>query len=194
MFKKIAIPPSLLRSFIEQKKLPGTVSFLHFLRRKQYLQDFYSACKRGAYALPQRERPSEKILFHGSPKAQAALVPNASVGAGDRTERNALVYATDDPNYAIFLAVLHLKNGSAGVSAARKNSILTVDLDFVNGPSKLKNGYVHIVSGDLFKKTKNKEYKTDKPVPVLFSIRVTPQDLTVPICIQTSTQSISRGS
>lgn len=107
------------------------------------------------------------------------------MGRGDKLERVAYIYATDDPNYAIFLAILRLKNGSASVNATAKNAMLVVDLDFVNGPSTLENGYVHVVTTDGFKKTRNREHRANRRVNVLFTIPVTPADLTVPIYIQT---------
>lgn len=107
------------------------------------------------------------------------------MGKGGKLEQHAHVYSTDDPNYAIFLATLNLKNGSASVNATKKATTLFVDLDFVNGPSKLKNGYVHVVEGELFRKTKNREYKSNRQINILFTIPVSPTDITVPIYIQT---------
>ena len=182
----IVIPQNLLKSFIKQKKLSGTVSFLRFLRKGEGLNNFHSFCKKNNHILPPIGHFMSNVLFHGSQKPQSILRPNTSIGRGGKTERKALVYATDEPNYAIFLAILQLINASAGVLASDKDPILTVDLDFVNSQSKLKNGYVHIVSSEFFKKVKNGEYKTDKLIPVLFSILVTPQDLIIPIYIQTS--------
>lgn len=95
------------------------------------------------------------------------------------------VYATDDPNYAIFLATLDLRNGRAAVTATSKNTKLSVDLDFVNGASKLKAGYIHILPATGFKKAGNREYVSDQPVKPLCIIPVEPADLTVPIYVTT---------
>lgn len=76
------------------------------------------------------------------------------MGKYGKAKRSAFLYATDDPNYAIFLALLNLENGGASVVATEKESKLAVDLDFVNGPSKIKHGYVHVLSSQSFTKTK----------------------------------------
>ena len=112
-------------------------------------------------------------------------MPNVSIGRQGKVEQETLVYATDDPNYAIFLALLNLKNGGASVAMNSEEPTLIVDLDFVNGPSKIKNGYVHIVPNQAFKKTKNREYVTNKQVAILLTVPVTFQDLTIPVCIRT---------
>lgn len=182
MSGKNIISKSLLQDFIKQEKLSGTVSFLYFIKQKKHLRDFYDFCKRHSFMLT--GKPPENVLFHGSQKPQSFLKPNTSIGRSGKAERKAYVYATDDPNYAIFLAVLKLKNGSASVNAKSKNTTLMINLDFVNGPSKLKNGYVHVVEDKSFKRTTNSEYKTDKIVRVSFSIPIMPQNLTVPIHLQ----------
>jgi len=168
---------------MQQKRLNGTVAFLRFIRHRKNLQDFYNFCSKYGYTLP--HQPLGGVLFHGSQKLQSTLNPNTSVGRNDELEQSAFVYTTDDPNYAIFLAILNLKNGSASVNATAKNTTLVVNLDFVNGPSKFKKGYVHIVARSSFKKVKNREYKVSQQVKVLFTIPVIPADLTTPIYIQT---------
>ena len=161
----------------------GVVSFLRFIRNKRNLLDFSDFLHTHNHTLP-LPLLSGKVIFHGTQTAQSLLVPQNSMGRGGKLERRAYVYATDDPNYAIFLAILRLKNGSALVNATTKNTVLAVGLDFVNGPSELKGGYVHVLSAENFKKTKNREYKTNQQVEVLFTIAVAPADLTVPIYIQ----------
>lgn len=185
MANTITISQKLLKKFIIQKKLSGTVSLLRYLQKKDHLKDFYAFCEQYDYKLQTSEQLSSNVLFHGSQKLQFSLIPSVSIGRCGKAEQEAAVYATSDPNYAIFLALLSLKNGGASVTATKKGSKLAVDLDFVNGPSKIKNGYVHIVSNQLFRKTKNKEYITNTPVTILFTVPVTPQDITVPIYIQT---------
>jgi len=175
----------LLNKFIEQQKLSGAVAFLRFLIKKNNLRSFYSFLGGGSYLPVAPDQASKSVLFHGSQKKQSVLVPSASVARGGKAERQRRVYATDDPNYAIFLAVLRLRNGSASVNVTRRGTALTVDLDFINGPSKLKDGYVHIVADTAFKRAGNREYTADRRIEVLFTIPVTPQDLTVPIYVQT---------
>ena len=179
-----AIPKNLLRKFIIHRKLSGTVSFLRYLQKKGQLKDFGAFCEANGYNLQLPPRLPLGVLFHGSQEIRSVLMPNISVGRHGETKNRALLYATDDPNYAIFLAILNLRNGGASVKANGKKSMLTIDLDFVNGPSKIKNGYAHIISGKSFKKTRNKEYVADISVKVLFAVPVTFKDLTAPIRIQ----------
>lgn len=180
----MVISQKILRTFIKQRRLNGKVAFLNFIKRESNLRDFYNFCHKNHYRLP--EQILGKVLFHGSPQKQITLVPHASIGQDGAAEQEAFIYATDDSNYAIFLALLRLnKFGGASVYASPKNTKLSVSLGFVNGPSKLKNGYVHIVPQSNFRKGKNREYKTDKSIHILFSIPVTPQDLTVQIYVQT---------
>jgi len=185
MTKTTIISGELLSKFITLKKLSGTVAFLEYLQKRNHLKDFSIFCKRNSYKLHLPEKLPSGVLFHGSEKLQSLLIPNISIGPNGKTEKETLVYATDDPNYGIFLAVLNLKNGSASVIADGKKPKLFVDIDFINGPSKIKNGFVHIVSNQSFRKIKNKECVIDTTVPILFIISVKPQDLTVPIYIQT---------
>lgn len=122
-----------------------------------------------------------KVLFHGSATDSKVLLPQSE----DAESLKSLVYATSDPNYAIFLAILNLKDASAGVVSTKKGTRLTIDTDFVNGKSTLKPGYVHVISKKGFRKTSNNELVSETETPVLFSLKVTPADLTVPIEIGT---------
>ncbi len=142
----------------------------------------YDFCKSQGVALP--KRAPRRVLFHGSRGLHTTLTPHVSIGRSGKTEKEHRVYATDDPNYAVFLAVLDLKNGSAAVHASPEGTALAVDLEFVNGPSQLKSGYVHLVAARYFKKADNREYTANRPVEVLCAIPVIPADLTVPIHIQ----------
>ena len=81
--------------------------------------------------------------------------------------------------------MLNVKTGRQVVMARKKNPVFIVDIEFVNGLSKYQKGYVHIVPDQMFKKTKNREYKTDIPIKIMFAVPVTLEDLTVPIYIQT---------
>ena len=178
------IPKNLLRKFIIHRKLSGTVSFLRYLQKKGQLKDFCVFCEANGYNPQLSLQLPLGILFHGSRELRSVLIPNISIGRHSKAENRALLYATDDPNYAIFLAILNLRNGGASVKMTGKKPVLTVDLDFVNGPSKIKDGYVHIISSKSFKKTRNKEYVADTSVKVLFIVPVTFKDLTAPTCIQ----------
>lgn len=185
MGNSIAISQKLLKKFVTQKKLSGTVSFLEYLQKNNQLKDFYAFCKQHERELQTPEHLSSHVLFHGSQRLRRSLKPNVSMGRRGKAEQGASVYATSDANYAIFLALLNLKSGGASVIATGKRPKLAVDLDFINGPSTIKNGFVHVVSSQSFRKTKNSEYMANTPVTILLTVPVTPQDLTVPIDIQT---------
>lgn len=98
------------------------------------------------------------------------------------------IFATTNPNYAIFLAIADVQEkGTASVLVTRKRTIVSVDLGFVNGPSRLARGFVHVIDGRNFVESHNNEFVSTMPVTPLFAIEVTPQDLTEPICIKTET-------
>jgi len=185
MQSKKVIPKKLVEKFLREKHLAGIVDFLRLIvKDKRNLQSLSDFLHTNNHTLPFSSLPS-RVIFHGTRTAQSLLVPQNSMGRGGKLERSAFVYATDNPNYAIFLAILRLKDGSASVDASTKKPVLSVGLDFVNGPSELKDGYVHVLSAEGFEKTKNREYRTRQQAEVLFVISVTPADLTVPIYIQT---------
>ncbi|PIR74760.1 MAG: hypothetical protein COU35_00810, partial [Candidatus Magasanikbacteria bacterium CG10_big_fil_rev_8_21_14_0_10_47_10] len=166
MRHKTLIYKNLLQTFMRQKQLPNIVEFLRFIKNKKNFQSFYLFCGKHNHLLP--EPIFNTVLFHGSTKAMTALEPNTSVGQDGRPEQSAFVYATDDPNYAIFLALLNIKeNGGASVYAGSYSTKLSISLGFVNGSSKLKDGYVNIIDSSGFKKTKNREYKSNKKTEVL---------------------------
>jgi hypothetical protein len=180
--KTLLITSELLKKFLKKKHISSVIPFLVSLEKKSMRQDFYNFLSKHGCTL--QTKHLSPVLFHGSNVLTSMLNQHRSTGAGGRKENESLVYATDDPNYAIFLAVLNLKNGGAGVVAKKgKQSRLTIDLDFVNGTSKLQPGFVHVVSAKDFAATGNREYVSKKETEVLFSIRVTPSDLTVPIVV-----------
>lgn len=133
-----------------------------------------------------KEKPlfgSTGVLFHGSSTANGELAPNESIGIDGKPEGGVHVYATDDPNYAIFLAIIRLRNASAGVTATDDETTLTVDVNFVNGESTIETGYVHIVPSEDFQSTGNREFVSKKVVKSLMVIPVSVDDLTVPILV-----------
>ncbi len=178
------ISKNLLQDFKKQNKLSSTVEFLFHIQQKRHLQRFYVFCEKNNCILP--KFVSSTILFHGSTNMLTMLEPNTSVDQDGKKESLNLVYATDDPNYAIFLAILDIReSGGASVHTPKSRPIkLSISLGFINGPSKFKDGYIHIVSGSDFKKKTNKEYVSNRKTRVLFSVPVSPKDLTVPICVK----------
>lgn len=172
------IPRNIVEGFISRNKLRNTVNFLNYIRKPDHAETFVDYARRRGYAISlpsqSRSRRSSFLLFHGAQRANEHLSPS---------RREKFVYATDEPNYAIFLAVIRLHNASAGVLVTQRRTNLYVDLAFVNGPSSLRNGWVHILPNAGFKKTRNREYASRNSKDVLFAIPVTPSDLTVPITV-----------
>lgn len=179
MSSKIISRESLL-DYIQKKSFGGVIDFMNSLRDKENLQSFLTFFQK------EREDTLSKIenaIFHGSQDALDTLVPNRSVGLGGIKEEKAFVYATDDPNYAVFMACLSLDQGEASVNAEPEETMLCIDLDFVNGSSQLKSGYLHLIDKSKFEKIPNNEYRSKEEVEILLSIPVEPGDLTVPICV-----------
>ncbi len=174
------ISDKYLKLFIQKNDLSSVVEFLNFLQDDGIVQ-FYKFCQNQNCAIDLGVKTVEelpkKLLFHGAQKAQEILTPFAQ-----ECELSA-VYATNNPNYAIFLAVINLYDASAGVVANERSTELIIDIDFVNGQSKLTNGFVHILSANKFHYTTNCEFQANCAINVLFSIPVSPSDLTVPICV-----------
>lgn len=169
MKKAPLLSRTLLRKFLAQKRLKGIAPFLDYIRSREHLSEFRAFCGKKGIELQE----SEGVLFHGSQNARSVVKP-----------KDSYVYATDDPNYAIFLAVLSLKNGGASVQADREETLLSVDTDFVNGPSRFKEGYVHVLPAQGFRTRKNQEYVKRSPVTPLFLFPVCVEDLTVPVFVR----------
>jgi hypothetical protein len=164
------ISRKLIDRFIFQKKLSTIEAFFKYVSRPANLKTFAAYAK-----IKMPEQTITRVLFHGSQTYHEELIP---------TRKEKFVYATDNPTYAIFLGVLDLNNASAGVSITKKETKLTVDLDFVNGRSSLRPGWVYIIDGDNFKQAANSEYISKRATKVLCAIPVQPSDLTIPIVIK----------
>ncbi len=127
----------------------------------------------------------KNILFHGSPKLLKGVIPNISNGGMNKNKKQDLVYATDNPEYAIFLAIINLKDkGIASVTFTGQRINLSVDINFIDGASKIGDGYVYVFSRDSFLKQNNHEFTTTKTIKPLFYINVKPEDLISPIKIK----------
>lgn len=173
-------PTLLRRQFVNQycdsRNLGGTVDLLHALVKGEP-RDFESALRKEVHNVSPLSQST--LLFHGSRQFQNSLVPRVSTGGTNEDRKRERVYATDDPNYAIFLAVIDLREGgSASVEATNDHLRLCIDLGFVNGRSRFSKGYVHVVDGALFQKKGNHEFTATAVVPTLFAIEVSPKDLT----------------
>ncbi len=170
---------------MQQTGQPGLDACIHSLRHKIQAERFIHYCRHFGYSGAPISVPLPPFLYHGSQSLTNQFVPNRSIGKDGKKEQKALVYATSDINYAIFLAILRLKNARASVIPKSNQLRLSVDLSFVNGPSSLTSGYLHLLPKRKFRHTHGSVYVTGTPITVLLSIPVTPTDLTVPIYIDT---------
>ncbi len=180
MRQRSRIYQNTINQYVRQAKHSSLGVFIRSLQHVGKIKKFIQYCHRHGYNSPISE-PLPPFLYHGSLLPNKQLTPNRSVGGGDKKERKTLVYATSEINYAIFLAILRLKNASASASTRGKKLALGVDLSFVNGPSTLTPGYLHVIAKEKFWHVSGSEYATDVPVRVLLSIPVTPANLTLPI-------------
>ena len=127
----------------------------------------------------------KQILFHGSSELITTLNPTQTIDANQVVAEDSLAYATPNANYAIFLAILHLKKGgNASVTITDEASEFSISDGFVNGESMLANGYVHIVSGEGFEETGNAEFISKQEVPVLLSVEVMPSDMNARVVVK----------
>ncbi len=172
---------SAIRDFCDKNGIKNVAGFLRFIVRgnTKKLTDFLN--QQGLQLLPRKDG----FLLHGSRKLSKKLEPTISTGGGSAGHHKSTIYATDDQNYAIFLAIINVqKEGTASVLVKNGRAYLEIDIGFVNGPSTLGEGFVHVVGRSGFKETGNSEYANTLPVEVLFAIKVNPSDLTEPIIVK----------
>lgn len=172
--KTTVISREQVLSFCKQQEITNIPEFLHRVSRqnKEEFTEFISTQTHEKLTL----QKTPKLLFHGSTMLHNQLEPIIE---------EKLVYATDNPNYAIFLAILNIQEeGSASVLVEEGKALLSISKGFVNGPSQFVCGYVHAISSQGFKESHNGEFVNKKTVPALFAIEVTAADLTEPVYIQ----------
>src|SRR4051812_817948 len=73
-------------------------------------------------------------ILHGSQNLFPQFEPRVSKGGPNANKHEPLVYASDDPNYAIFLGIVDLKAGSAGTGYVNGEIQCRISKEFVNGP------------------------------------------------------------
>jgi hypothetical protein len=93
------IPREIINLFLKQKKIPDIVSFLVYIEKEKNFKAFALFCGEHGYDISYVKK-STPLVFHGAPDLFEVLTPQ-NIDDG--------VYATDDPNYALFLAILYLK-------------------------------------------------------------------------------------
>jgi len=174
----------LLNTYLRQRNLSDKASFLRRLSKRRQREDFLSFCEDKGLKGINSTHQTDGVLFHGSQINSSTLMPNVSMGKYRVNQKSAFVYATDNPLYAIFLSLLHLRDGGASVETKKETLKLSVDLDFVNGPSKIQKGFIHVVPKNKFVRKGKGEYISKAKVDVLFTMQLKPEDLTVPVYIQ----------
>ena len=180
MEKTFIINRDELLHFARRNRLAGIAGVLQSLHARQGMRRFLDYLAHCGYEIP--DNPCRKALFHGSSRPLRRLLPRGGAKRGKND--NGYVYATRLPDYAIFLALLRLRGGGASVAQRRGRLELWVDLDFINGPSRLAEGYVHILPAEGFAEKDDLEFRARDPVSCLFALRVTPADLSLPVQVK----------
>lgn len=158
---------SMLRKFTEM----GIADFVNYLSQKGF---------EGLGIVAE----NQKVLLHGSDKLISVFEPKVSTGGGNSNKEERLVYATEDSEYAIFMAITHQRGGTYGISYKQTGFTCYVDLTFINGPSTLEPGYVYIFNREGFEQVGNHEFTTSNQTGSLLAIPVEPEDLITPITIR----------
>ena len=117
------------------------------------------------------------------------LKPAVSDGGSSENRKSALIYATDHPDYAIFLAIINLKDGGrARVRFDEDTKLikLSINIQFVNGQSQIKPGYIHVLDGQYFTKQSNQEFTSEMELKPLLWIPVEASDLGAEILVSKS--------
>lgn len=175
--KPLVLSTKFLTDFCIHKGIKKNIAaFLDYLSKKGLNKTDADLFMLGCGVKETIFKSPQKVLFHGTTKKFSVL----DLGPDEK------IYATDNPDYAIFLGIIKLdRGGNAGVSMDNeKKTKLWVSDGFVNGASKFVSGYIHVVAMDNFKSCGNFEYTTKTKTPILFSIQVTALDLTVPVLVK----------
>lgn len=182
--KILLIDRALIQKFCKENDLKGAVEFLHYISKKGLI-DFSNFLRNYNIQLP--PSGNTQVLFHGSKDLIAVLQTNISISDTNTNKNELFVYATNNPNYAIFLAIINIQeDGTASVVVEKGRTKLSINNGFINGPSCLGDGFVHVIDGSGFEKLENDEYASQSSKPTMFAFRVKPDDLTEPIIVKTT--------
>jgi hypothetical protein len=127
----------------------------------------------------------DSLAFHGSPEDIEEFHANVSLGGANANKEEALIYASSEPDYAIFLALLNIQEGgSASVTCESGEVRKSITVGFVNGESKIGEGYVYVFDGKQFISHDNAELTSNLPgLQPVFSLKATVADLESPIVV-----------
>jgi len=138
------IDRQLVQEFMTQENLSDIPSFLTYILKDKAksFTDFLIVKK-----MPSRYKKAATLLLHGSQQVVDSIKPRVSIeDSNSDKEQLLLVYATDNPNYAIFLAIIEIQEGdSASVLVKEGETLLSVNKGFIKGFSSCSNGYVYII-------------------------------------------------
>lgn len=121
----------------------------------------------------------DSLVFHGSSVEIDQFKKSISLGGTNENKEEALIYASSEPDYAIFLAILDIQEGgSASVVCEEGQVKKSITVGFVNGASSINAGYVYVFDGADFISQNNSELTSNmsnlKPI---FYIKVEATDL-----------------
>ena len=126
-----------------------------------------------------------KAILHGSGKVISEFEPRVSKGGPNSNQHEPLVYATDDPDYAIFLGIIKLKDeGMAYVGYPGGKVECYTNREFVNGASSLGSGYVYILNNKDFHEDALHNFSNPSSQVPLFAIPVGPADIHTSIFVK----------
>lgn len=170
----IQLDIKLVLTYCKMHALAGVAAFLERVITPEGFSDFVSYARTNG-GISTEVAPSN-FLLHGSLKPLDFLAPS-------KNTKEKSIYATDNANYAIFLAVIDIQEGG-GASVHVSKDDFSITTGFINGTSKISDGFVHIVSKNGFRPTSNTEYVREGTVPVLFSVPVCFDDLTEKVFVK----------
>ena len=158
----------------------GTQSVSQILKK---LRDSQEA--RGTFSAKFNIALPDTLVFHGTSEKIENFQTNISLGGANENKEEALVYASNEPDYAIFLGLIELQEGgSASVTCENGEVKKSVTVGFVNGDSKRNEGYIYVLDAKDFIAHDNSEFTSDQSdLLPLFSVKVGINDLESPIVI-----------
>jgi hypothetical protein len=127
----------------------------------------------------------DSLIFHGSPENIKSFRTNVSLGGSNFNKDESLIYASSEPDYAIFLALLDIQEGgSASVTCEHGEVMKFITTGFVNGESKIEDGYLYVFDSKNFTSHDNAEFTSNMiDLQPVFYLNVTVADLKSPIVI-----------
>jgi hypothetical protein len=130
--------------------------------------------------------PSTKVLLNGSADLFFKFEPRISTGGPNENKETPLIYASDDPDYAMFMAIIKLREGSASVNYNHRTEKIQcfVHKDFINGPSQIVNGYVYILDQSKFEMNGKHHFTCPTEQEPIFIIPIKPKDLRTDIVVK----------